>query len=453
MRRARIGRRLELGRILTPGARCGRWSPSAARHHGRLGARRPAPRRRDAGDHGARRRAAGHRVAPLQRLRGPDRDRAGHAAGPRGPGRDLARGGAAGPDDLPGPGTGSDDLASFERHVLAALRAKAVDGVIPATALTTGTEDASARWHRVLTRLVVADAQRRGRPSTVGLKRAVQLVGAGVVDRRVAPPRRSSAGRRGPPGCRSSHRAATISGARHGAQRRYRTDAALDRAAAHPRRARPPSPLAAGVRTSRRTSSCRLPAGAVKLYGRHLAYAAGFGLADHAVTALPFGEEDDHLAWSAKVASGDRSESVPAGAAAGLGAAPSCARNLLGARLRRDLGLPARRRRQLRTNAAGPGGDGLGVPAGLEPLGAQRGHPGPVHGTRRSPERCCAVTAAAHPRVERPHRYWYYVAVDDSTRGQIAAYRVSEGQYQSVRQGQTVTAEATPRLGYVRDLR
>ena len=73
------------------------------------------------------------------------------------------------------------DLAPFEQHVLAALRTKAVDGVIPATALTTGTEDASARWHRR------ARAARRRRRAARGLdvdrwpKRIVRLVGAGVL--------------------------------------------------------------------------------------------------------------------------------------------------------------------------------------------------------------------------------------------------------------------------------
>ena len=73
------------------------------------------------------------------------------------------------------------ELAPFERHVLAALRAKAVDGVIPATALTTGTEDASARWHRELAQLVVVDAQQRGLTVDRWPKRTVRLVGAGVV--------------------------------------------------------------------------------------------------------------------------------------------------------------------------------------------------------------------------------------------------------------------------------
>ena len=47
-------------------------------------------------------------------------------------------------------------------------------------------------------------------------------------------------------------------------------------------------------------------------------------------------------------------------------------------------------------------------------------------------------------------KYWYYFAIDDGTRDRIAAFRVSEDRYRSVRQGQTVTADVTPRLGYVR---
>jgi hypothetical protein len=47
-------------------------------------------------------------------------------------------------------------------------------------------------------------------------------------------------------------------------------------------------------------------------------------------------------------------------------------------------------------------------------------------------------------------KYHYYVAVDDGSRDRIAAYRVSAELYGRVRQGQSVTATVTPRLGYVR---
>jgi hypothetical protein len=65
--------------------------------------------------------------------------------------------------------------------------------------------------------------------------------------------------------------------------------------------------------------------------------------------------------------------------------------------------------------------------------------------------RCRTRTRASSSR-DTP-RYWYYVAIDDGTRDRIAAFRVSEGLYAEVRQGQTVTAEVTPRLGYVRSFR
>ena len=50
-------------------------------------------------------------------------------------------------------------------------------------------------------------------------------------------------------------------------------------------------------------------------------------------------------------------------------------------------------------------------------------------------------------------KYWYYVAIDDGTKNRIAAFRVTEARYHSVFQGQTVTADVSPRLGYVRAIR
>jgi hypothetical protein len=78
-------------------------------------------------------------------------------------------------------GSGPVGLLPFEDHVLDALRSKAVDGVVPATALTTGTEDASTRWHRRLAQLVVADAQARGLTVDRWPKALIALVGFGVV--------------------------------------------------------------------------------------------------------------------------------------------------------------------------------------------------------------------------------------------------------------------------------
>jgi hypothetical protein len=62
--------------------------------------------------------------------------------------------------------------------------------------------------------------------------------------------------------------------------------------------------------------------------------------------------------------------------------------------------------------------------------------------------RCRTRTRASSSR-DTP-RYWYYVAIDDGTRDRVVAFRVSRELYAKVHQGQTVTADVTPRLGYVR---
>ncbi len=109
------------------------------------------------------------------------------------------------------PTDSSAAVAPFEQHVLAALRTKAIDGVIPATALTTGTADVSARWHRQLAQLVVADAQHRGLTLERWSQAIIRMVGAGVLvvvallllsaqlggDAEDHPSRRSSRARRG----------------------------------------------------------------------------------------------------------------------------------------------------------------------------------------------------------------------------------------------------------------
>src|SRR6184192_3471713 len=69
------------------------------------------------------------------------------------------------------------DLASYESQVLGLLRDKAVNGVVPAGALTTGTgERASAFW-KSFRKAVIADAQQRGLCRAVWGKRISSLLG------------------------------------------------------------------------------------------------------------------------------------------------------------------------------------------------------------------------------------------------------------------------------------
>ncbi len=347
------------------------------------------------------------------------------------------------------------ELAPFEQHVLAALRAKAIEGVIPATALTTGTADVAARWHRRLAQLVVADAQQRGLTVNRWPKAMVRVVGSGVLA--VVALLLLSAQIGGDTAERPLLTGVAVAIAVGGAVLLGAITGRMKRSLAQ-------RPTAAGstaesvwlgvrAHLSENEQLRDLPPAAVKLYGRHLAYAAGFGLADHAVTALPFGEEDDHLAWSPQ---GGRWRRVrvryPRVRPPGWGTQPVAATALglfwlalatflivriVDADLNGSLAVIAV----------------LAFPwlwavwilvAAIPDLFTTRTVTGTVL-------RCRARARLLSSRNEP--KFWYYVALDDGTRPRIAAYRVSEDLYRAVRQGQTVSVGVTPRLGYVRSLR
>jgi hypothetical protein len=48
--------------------------------------------------------------------------------------------------------------------------------------------------------------------------------------------------------------------------------------------------------------------------------------------------------------------------------------------------------------------------------------------------------------------YWHYLGVDDGTRDRIPAWRVGAVLWSQHSQGESVRAEVTPRLGYVRSM-
>jgi hypothetical protein len=349
---------------------------------------------------------------------------------------------------------GAEELAPFERHVLAALRAKAVDGVIPATALTTGTEDASARWHRELAQLVVVDAQGRGLTVDRWPKRVVRLVGAGVlvVVALLLLSAQIGGDAEDRPVVTGIALAISFTGA-----------ALITAVADRMRRSIAQRPTPAGSTAEARWLGARahlaqneqlavLPPASVKLYGRHFAYAAGFGLAEHAVTALPFGEEDDHLAWSAQ---GGRWRRVRVRyprvrpPAWGRRPAVSTIEGLVeaggaGYLIARVVGTAGTVSLLAAMVLAFPLLWGLWILSAAVPdLFTTHSITGTV---LRCRTRTRALSSGNAPK------YWYYVAIDDGTRDRIAAFRVSEDRYRSVHQGQTVTAAVTPRLGFVRSL-
>lgn len=345
-------------------------------------------------------------------------------------------------------------LAPFELHLVAALRSKAIDGVIPATALTTGTEDASARWHRQLTQLLVVEAQHRGLTVDRWPKVAARLVGTGVLTivALVLLAAQLGGDAEDHPAVAGIAAAAAVGGAM-----------VLSAVTARTRRSLAQRPTSAGSDAEARWLGVRahlaqngqlqvLPPAAVKLYGRHFAYAAGFGLADHAVSALPFGEEDDCLAWSPQGGQWRRVRvRYPRVRPPGWGRHPALATFLgllwgaialyLLVGLFRQIG-----------NVAVVFAAILAFPlvwslwvlsAAIPDLFTTRTVTGTVL-------RCRARTRY-FSNNDSP-KYWYYVAIDDGSRDRIAALRVSEDRYRSVHQSQTVTAEVSPRLGYVRTL-
>ena len=372
---------------------------------------------------------------------------------------DLAARGALDLDEVqPGRTTchlrdrGGTAWSSYEHRVLAVLDAKAIDGVVPTDALTTGPEDQSERWHRVLAQEIVDDAHERGLTVDRWPKHIVGPLGAALfaVVALLAAVAAAAAlvaliaglvliGRLG----RSLAQLPTATGR-----------AAAARADALARQLRSNSSLG------------ELPPAGVKLWDRLFAYAAAFGAAPRAVALLPMGAEDDHRAWSR---TGGRWRRVrvryPRAFPPAWGKHPMIAVALalfwgaVAALVVYGLrGLSAVER----PSTIGPSawdwverGALLAMVPGIvvivwalwvlaravPDLWQTRTVTGEIVRGRRFRQ---WFASGDEPR------YWYYEAVDDGTADRVVAWRVSEVQWRDHAQGELVTAEVTPRLGYVR---
>ena len=233
---------------------------------------------------------------------------------------------------------GADDgkLAGYERMVLDQLRAKALDGVVPTEALTTGTDDVSAAWHRRFARFVVADAQQRGLTHDRWPTRLVSLLGLGALVVGVLIAASGLAGG-------DSHGDVTTVAAIAAAVAVLSIPvggsfvARLGRSLAQ-------LPTAAGLEAAATARGLQrtlqehggttggfadLPPAAVVLWDRVFAYAAAMGAARRrAVTLLPLGAEDDHRRVEpgrGALAAGPRA--LPPHVATGLGQDPTRSRS------------------------------------------------------------------------------------------------------------------------------
>jgi hypothetical protein len=361
-------------------------------------------------------------------------------------------------------GTGQGSLRPYEDQVLGHLRGLAANGIVPAAAMTTGPEEASAGWWKRFRRAVIADAQQRGlcRPRwprsgllLVLAGAAAALVAAWGADKLAGDDQKSKL-------LQALLFAAVAGGAALGA-------AAVALLSSDRQRETPDGLAVAGrwLGVRRHLADhgdfAAKPAAAVAIWDRYLAYAVALDLAPLAVAQLPLGAEDDRHAWSR--ASGHWRPVVVtyprlrpgygqhplAAAFVGLvtGAATVAALTrlvpaALGTLTRVD-DLSDRTRPWVRLGAAVLVLAGVAVAAwalvkfvsGVADLFARRTVEGVVLRAR--------VRGSGDQKQRR-----FFVAVDDGTSARLPAFRVAPVRYGEAPQGAWVRCEVTPRLGHVR---
>jgi predicted membrane protein DUF2207 len=173
----------------------------------------------------------------------------------------------------------------YESRVLDLLRRRAVDGIVPPEALTTGPREASTKWWGAFRREVIDDCQRRGlsrdlwNRSTLAALTAIGLVPAPLLA--------AAFGWRVALGY-VVVMLAFVGWLRSG-RRQRETPAGLEVASRW-----------LGVRSELRENEVlpSTPAITVALWERHLAYAAAFGLTGEASRLLGLEAESDTRAWS-----------------------------------------------------------------------------------------------------------------------------------------------------------
>jgi hypothetical protein len=177
-------------------------------------------------------------------------------------------------------------VTGYERMVLQLLRARTVNGVVPAGALTTGTQADAREWWRRFRKEVEGEARARGLSRDLWDTRILWLLAAlALIPSPLV-------------GLAYFELGAAIAALAPGI-------ALISYTKTRNRQRDTPAGLEAasgwlGVRRHLRDDPAfpDLPPGAVTVWERYLAYGAALGAARGTVRALPLGAEDDHLAWS-----------------------------------------------------------------------------------------------------------------------------------------------------------
>lgn len=183
-------------------------------------------------------------------------------------------------------GEGGDVLLlPYERRVLELVRRRATDGIVPATALTSGPREHARRWWRDFRTEVIDDAQARGLSRDRWDRRMLSVAsGAAFIPAVLA----------------------LLGTLDWGAPVAVLVGAGVIVALIRDRREQRDTD--AGLQAAGRWLDVRgflqagefddLPPASVAVWERYLAYAAAFGVARTAVEAIPMGAEEDRRAWS-----------------------------------------------------------------------------------------------------------------------------------------------------------
>jgi hypothetical protein len=368
---------------------------------------------------------------------------------------------------------GGVELSRYDRMVLDQLRRRALDGVVPTEALTTGTDDVSRAWHRDFARQVVRDAKSRGLTRDRWPTRVVTLLGSGALVVLAFAFAASAVGgdaNGNVGGVTAAAGVVAFLSIPIGAAILTRLGRSLAQLPTEQGRA-----AAASARALQRTfqeqgSFNDLPPAAVVLWDRVFAYAAAMGAARRAVTMLALGAEDDHRAWSSV---GGRWRRVrvryprawppgwgkhPGGAvliAVGWGGAAGVViawlAGVAGEGRDQSLGFDQSTYDWVGRIAL----IGIGVASvvvvwalwvlarAVPDLWSRRTVRGEIVRDRRRPQ---VFSSGNQPK------YWYYLAVDDGSSDRIRAWRVRAALWQQCHQGEQVQVELTPGLGYVRSI-
>ena len=364
---------------------------------------------------------------------------------------------------------GADDLEPYERRILDEVRDRALDGVMPADALTTGTSDVSKGWHRALAREVVDDAHERGLTYNRWPRSLLLFLGAGAFVPAALLFIGAEVG--GDEDDLLAFGALMAAILVLGAG--IAIVAALFRSLAQlpTEKGKQAAAVALGLRDHLRQSPTfpDAPPASVLLSGRHLAYAAGMGIAQVAVETLPFGAEDDNWAWSQFEGRWRRVRvRYPRAIPPGWGKHPGFATflgvvwglvgifitywlvQLAGA----DLDDPTIDRSV--TDWVGRGALIAAVPfvlliawalwvllRAVPDLFASKTVTGQIVRGRRRQQ---MFKSGDDPK------YWNYLAVDDGKSPTVRAWRVRDQIWNHHSQGDTVTAVVSPNLNYVREM-